>query len=321
MSENPKQPSPTGLERSRLSRTLRAVRSGIRRYPKAIYQTVKPQSGVGRSFGSEQRTLPDLLSGLAAHELAVAWLGHATVAAQFDQTSLVVDPVLSPSIGVRVGKRTIGVPRIGPVPITPDRLVGTDLVLITHAHFDHLDKPTLRGMASQRTVAVVPWRCSSLVPTGFGDVIELRPGRSLSIANITIRAIAPRHWGARAVLDRRRGNNAYLVRSASGSVLFAGDTAATHAFDGLEDLDLAAFGIGAYDPWDHMHATPEQIWNMYRRLEASYLLPIHHSTFELSDEPMDEPMRRLLRTAGVDRDRVLDVGVGDIVRLGRGERG
>ena len=315
MRQKPKLPIPSGGERSRLKRTLRAVRSGIRRYPRALLRSVRP------SDEHTAETIPDLLARLAEHDLAVAWLGHATVAAQFDATSLVVDPVLSASIGVQVGARTIGVPRIGPVPIRADRLIGMDLVLITHAHFDHLDKPTLRQMASEKTIAVVPERCASLVPPGFGEVLELPAGRSLGFQSIQIEALSPRHWGARAVVDRRRGYNAYVVRSEAGSVLFAGDTAETDAFAGLIGLDVAVFGIGAYDPWDHMHATPEQIWAMYQQLDATYLLPIHHSTFELSDEPMDEPMRRLLQAAGRDRNHMLDIGIGDIVRIGCDESG
>jgi len=72
-------------------------------------------------------------------------------------------------------------------------------------------------------------------------------------------------------------------------------------------------GIGAYDPWDHMHATPEQAWGMFRAMDARFLLPIHHSTFELSDESIDEPMRRLLEIAGADLGLIIDPVVGEVV--------
>lgn len=80
----------------------------------------------------------------------------------------------------------------------------------------------------------------------------------------------------------------------------------------MEGLDLAVFGIGAYDPWEHMHATPEQVWRMFLASGARYLLPVHHSTFPLSDEPMEEPMKRLLQAAGDNRDRVIVPTPGEI---------
>lgn len=115
------------------------------------------------------------------------------------------------------------------------------------------------------------------------------------------------------LFDRRRGVNSYLVESSSQRVLFAGDTAETKAYERLDTIDLAVFGIGAYDPWDHMHATPEQAWNMFQGLDARLMFPIHHSTFELSDEPIDEPMRRLLQIAAEKTDAILEPIVGEII--------
>jgi L-ascorbate metabolism protein UlaG (beta-lactamase superfamily) len=96
-------------------------------------------------------------------------------------------------------------------------------------------------------------------------------------------------------------------------VLFAGDTAYTDALDRLGErveVELAILPIGAYDPWIANHASPEQAWEMFRSLDAGYLLPIHHSTFRLSREPQDEPVRRLLAAAGDDEWRVAVTEVG-----------
>jgi L-ascorbate metabolism protein UlaG (beta-lactamase superfamily) len=96
-------------------------------------------------------------------------------------------------------------------------------------------------------------------------------------------------------------------------VLFAGDTAYTDAFRrlaGREPISLAILPIGAYDPWIYNHATPEQAWRMFQDAEADHLLPIHHSTFRLSREPQDEPVRRLLAAAGEERHRVVLTEVG-----------
>ncbi len=249
--------------------------------------------------------------------MAVCWLGHGSVVVTLGQLTIAVDPVLSDRIGVRIGRRTIGLSRRTEAPISPEALKGVDLILITHAHFDHLDRPTLMKLADSRTAVVVPPRCANLIPGGFARVHELPSGSTIDFGGATIRAHTPRHWGSRAWLDRRRGFCAYEIRHDEGSVLFTGDTAETNTFNGIGDLDLAVFGIGAYEPWEHMHATPEQVWRMFTQTGAQYLLPVHHSTFELSDEPMDEPMRRLLTCASDHPERVIQESVGEVVVIDR----
>jgi L-ascorbate metabolism protein UlaG (beta-lactamase superfamily) len=255
----------------------------------------------------------DLLAELAPHGMALVWLGHASVVATLGALTLVVDPVLSRRIGPRIFGRTWGLARRGPSPVGSSSLVGMDLVLLTHAHFDHLDRPTLERLADARTSVVAARGCGSLVPKGYRAVHELGAGESIELHGAVIEAVEARHWGARMVVDRKRASVGYVVRHAEGSVLFAGDTAFTKSFDRVAPIDVAAFGIGAYNPWEHMHATPEQVWRMFLSLGARFLLPIHHSTFELSDEPLDEPTRRLLDAAGDSGDRILTGVAGEIM--------
>lgn len=288
---------------------MRAVRSGFRRYPKAIYQSVRDTG-----CQPELPDIPEALHRLWPHELAVMWLGHGSVLTQIHGVTVAVDPVLSDRIGLRIGRRTIGLQRISPPPIQPRSLRGVHLVLITHAHFDHLDRPTLERMADPQTTVVVPLRCATLIPQGFGRIIELGPDQTIETHGIRLCTIAPTHWGARKIFDRRRGVNSYLVESDSQRVFFAGDTAHTTMFGGLNAVDLAVFGIGAYDPWEHMHATPEQAWDMFHQIGARYFLPIHHSTFELSEEPLHEPMKRLRACASKeDASRIIDPVPGEVV--------
>lgn len=295
----------------RLRRTVKAVRSGFRRYPRAIYESI-----IEHDPGQRQLDLPRVLHRLSPHDLAVMWLGHGSLVAQIHDVTVTVDPVLSLRIGMSLRGKTIGIPRLSPPPLPAESLIGSDLVLITHAHFDHLDKPTLAKMVSPNTTVIVPARCKRLIPAGYERVIELGSGTTTRIKGLTIRAIEPNHWGARSLFDRRRGVNSYLVESGNQRVLITGDTAQTSAFERLAHIDLAVFGIGAYDPWDHMHATPEQAWSMFEHLDAKYMLPVHHSTFELSDEPIDEPMRRLRAAAGErGQSAILDAEMGEVVVL------
>jgi L-ascorbate metabolism protein UlaG (beta-lactamase superfamily) len=97
-------------------------------------------------------------------------------------------------------------------------------------------------------------------------------------------------------------------------VAFAGDTAYTDLLGRLRDrgpIDLAILPIGAYDPWIYNHASPEQAWEMFREIGADYFLPVHHSTFRLSREPIEEPVQRLLAAAGSERWRVALTEVGE----------
>jgi len=159
---------------------------------------------------------------------------------------------------------------------------------------------------------VTPRRTARLIPRGFADVIELDWQRPLRLGELELTALRPHHHGARLGVDRRRRCNAYLIEGGGNRVFAAGDTADTCTFDPLGGVDLAAIGIGAYDPWQHAHATPEQAWAMFDRLGARYFLPIHHSTFPLSDEHPDEPLERLFRAAGDRKDTIVGTELGSL---------
>lgn len=241
--------------------------------------------------------------------LAASWLGHATALVRVGDLTVLTDPVLSGRIGPRVAGRTMGVSRLMHAPTGAPPPI--DVIVISHAHFDHLDRPTLRKLVSPRTTVITARHTGRLIPGGFGDVIEVDWGQSVSHRGVEFAALKPQHWGARTAWDRHRGFNAYMMSTSRQSVLFAGDTAATDAFKDLNP-SLAIFGIGAYSPWEHMHATPEQVWEMFNTSRAKWLMPIHHSTFELSDEHVDEPLQRLLAAAGTDEPRVVARTPGDV---------
>lgn len=244
--------------------------------------------------------------------LGAVWLGHATVLLHIADRWILTDPVFSHRVGPRVGKRTLGISRDRPMPVDPEHLPHIDVVVISHAHFDHLDRPTLERLAHERTTVITAERTGSLIPPGFASIIELCPGRAVHIGGLHIKAMPVAHWGSRVAVDRGRGCNAYTIESPDHRVVFAGDTAETDAFDDIDGANLAIFGIGAYEPWEHAHATPEQVWRMVNGIGAAYMMPIHHSTFELSDEAPDDPMRRLLEVAGDDGSRIIGRTVGEL---------
>lgn len=244
--------------------------------------------------------------------LTLSWLGHATVLLNFLGSVVVTDPVLEPRVGIGRGLVKLGPRRLIQPALRKRELPGLDAVLLSHAHMDHTDLGTLRSIPA--TTHVVVQSGNRDLVRRFRRVDELAWGERARIGALDVESVETRHWGARMVTDRHRGWGGYLLRKAGFTVLFGGDTAYTDAFDRLADrgrIDVAILPIGAYDPWIANHASPEEAWDMFRRLGATWFLPIHHSTFRLSREPLDEPMQRLLAIAGPERWRVVISQVGE----------
>lgn len=297
--------APPPTPRTRYERAKALTRSGLRRYPRTIL----------RAFGWDRPGRvgpPKPEPAIDRHSIASVWLGHATALLRVGGLNILTDPVLSERIGPGMGRLRVGIPRLAPVPIDPEDLPRIDVILLSHAHFDHLDKPTLRRLVSPRTTVITARSTRRLVPPGFGRVIELDWNEAFEHAGLRFSALRPRHWGARTALDRHRGYNSYVIDSEDHRVLFAGDTAYTDVFRRVKNVDLALLGIGAYGAWEHAHATPEQAWEMFRDTGAQHMLPIHHSTFPLGEEHPDEPMQRLLAAAAKDQDRVITTPPGKL---------
>ncbi len=243
--------------------------------------------------------------------LTVAWLGHATVLLNFHGASVLTDPVLERRIGIGRGFAKVGPRRLIQPALFPHELPHLDLVLLSHAHMDHTDLGTLAKLPAA-TPVVVQTGNRDLVRR-FGRVEELAWGGETEIHGLRIESTESRHWGARMITDTQRGYGGYLLQKEGRTVLFSGDTAYTDALTPLGRrgrIDLAILPIGAYDPWIANHASPEQAWAMFKALGAEYVLPVHHSTFRLSREPVDEPIRRFLAAAGDERWRVVGSEIG-----------
>lgn len=252
-------------------------------------------------------------------KLTVAWLGHATVLINFYGTWLLTDPALRSRVGIGVGGFTLGPRRLVKPALSirelPSRLDG---ILISHAHMDHCDRATLRRLP--RRSQVVVQRGNLDLVRRFARADELAWGESTEVGGVRVEALEVSHWGARKLTDRHRGYGGYLLEKRGRSIVFGGDTAYTKAFSRLGQrrktgVDLAILPIGAYDPYITAHANPEQAWAMAREMNASYLLPIHHSTFRLSREPAGQPVQRLIKAAGAERWRVALTEIGQTWQL------
>ncbi|HYO08761.1 MAG TPA: MBL fold metallo-hydrolase [Tepidisphaeraceae bacterium] len=258
------------------------------------------------------------LSNWNRHDLAAAWIGHATVLLRVGGMNVLTDPVLATRVGVGMGLMTMGPRRLVGPALRVRELPKLNLILISHAHFDHLDRPTLTRLPKDVPV-ITAHRTHDLVrDLGFRTVTEMGWGESLQLGPLKITAREVRHWGARTFYDHHRGFNAYLLDAGKRRVLYGGDTAYHTGFRDIvgagdiaaRGVDLAILGIGAYDPYIAAHATPEQAWQMADHCRADHVLAMHHSTFKLSHEPMHEPLQRLLSAAGRLADRVVASRVG-----------
>jgi L-ascorbate metabolism protein UlaG (beta-lactamase superfamily) len=235
-------------------------------------------------------------------ELTVANLGHATLLMNYFGVRIISDPTLFDRIGVAIDSIvTIGPRRHVAPPLTAAQIGPLDLILVTHAHMDHLDLPSLKALPKTATVIACS-KCARLIrPLGFSDVRELTWGESTTVKGLTVTAMAANHWGKRwPPWGVDYGFDSYVIEREGHRMLLACDSAYTDVFAALASRppEVAAFSIGAYDPWIHNHANPEQVWSMFQQSGARYLIPIHWGTFRLSKEPMDEPMRRLIAAAG-----------------------
>jgi L-ascorbate metabolism protein UlaG (beta-lactamase superfamily) len=277
--------------------------------------------GYWRQYRSERdrpilnaRYVPDPLSwpdtGLHA-----TWLGHSTVLLKVDGFTILTDPILGSRCGVRVGPVTVGLKRLVAPALVSAQLPPIDLILLSHAHFDHLDQATLRALERPGTAVITAHSTNDLLRVKrYGSVRELAWGEATQVGPAHVRALQVSHWGARMRSDTHRGYNGYLIETGGRRIVFGGDTAYTESFRGVRSsrpVDLAIMPIGAYDPWIHVHCNPEQAWRMARDCGAEAVLPVHHKTFKLSREPFNEPVERLLTAAGADDRRVVLQDIGE----------
>ena len=187
-----------------------------------------------------------------------------------------------------------------------EELPPIDLVLLTHAHMDHLDVSSLRRVirATRRLTGktpevVVPKGVEDLVSSlGFSQVHGLAWWEQIDIQGLHVTMTPCRHWGARMFRDTHRGYGCYVIEGTDHSVYHSGDTA---YFDGFSEIgallkpQVALLPIGAYfpDSYRTVHTSPEEAVRAFIELGADKMVPMHYGTFRLGREPMDEPLQRL----------------------------
>jgi L-ascorbate metabolism protein UlaG (beta-lactamase superfamily) len=256
----------------------------------------------------------------AKSQLGVTFIGHSGFFLQMSGKNILIDPNFARWLFLLKRLRNPGI-SIGELP-------PIDYVLITHAHFDHLNRPSLRRIArltrrltGRAPTLIVPRNVKDVVRyLGFKNVVELGWWDECHDGNggLTVTHVPARHWGARMIRDNYRGFGGYVLRDGKHSVYHAGDTA---YFKGFEEIgrrlkpEIALLPIGAYHPesFRNVHTSPEDALQGFIDLGARWMVPMHYGSFRLSHEPMEEPTQRLraaAKAAGVsDKVIVMEEGV------------
>lgn len=254
-------------------------------------------------------------ASISERGLRVTHVNHSTVLLQQPGCNILTDPIWS--------KRCSPVSFTGP---KRHRAPGVELkqlppihtVLLSHNHYDHLDLATLHHLAaSGGTNFVAPLGVGRFLESkGIASAHELDWGDTVVVAGVTIHAVPAFHFSGRGLFDRNTTLwCGYVMEAAVGIVYFAGDTAFGPHFAWIRDRfgppRLALLPIGAYEPrWfmSPVHMNPDEAVEAYRILGAAAAVPIHHGTFQLADESIDTPRRRLETCAPAGAFSILDNG-------------
>jgi len=246
------------------------------------------------------------------NEINIAWIGHATVLINFYGKIILTDPVFFEAVGVYIEGYILGPRRASLPALMLDDIPKPDVVLLSHAHMDHMDYKTLKALTEK-----YPNQLDCVVAYNTRDVIEELSWKSItvidwdessSLNDINFKGIEVNHFGWRypGEKDRSGGHfrdgrsfNGFIMKRYDKKILFGGDTAFTDKFKKHkhENVDIAIMPIGAYKPWIKYHCTPEEALVMSEyHLGAKYFIPIHTKTFD-SGNMIYEPLNWLAKSS------------------------
>ncbi len=252
----------------------------------------------------------------------IIWLGHSSFFVRLSGYTYLIDPILS---DLPTSKRKV----INPYRISD--LGKIDYVLISHAHFDHFDIPTLK------TVSRLNPHVEILGPLGLKKLLKEKEFKNLKIQEAAwfqlfdtdqneITFLPAKHWYRRGLFDFNKVLwGSFGIKTKNIKLFFAGDTAKDISFfeqikDVYNDFDICILPIGAYSPQFLMkeeHVNPKEAIELFNILNGNYFIPMHYGTYDLSDEPLGEPIRQLRKYAKENsiEDKIVELSVGQILYI------
>mgnify|MGYP001580503692 CR=1 FL=1 len=285
-----------------------------RRIKKAVliptYSFIMLVKTFGDFFRRVQR-LPSEPIVIRPNEIKIWMVGHATVLINFFGITILTDPVLVKSLPIPKRRMMPGY-NAGQLPLL-------DFIIISHAHFDHFDRRTLRQLAKKTKTIIVPKNCSDLIKRmPFENVTELGWGKVMNDEKLTVTSYRAEHWGRRVPWERvSRGYNCYTIERNGRTIFFGGDTAYGPHFKVIGEkhkIDMALLPISAYKPMGMglHHMNPLEAHDAFSDLRSRHCIPIHWGSFRLTLERMDEPPRlfknRAMKDGTLDRTHILPNG-------------
>jgi L-ascorbate metabolism protein UlaG (beta-lactamase superfamily) len=245
------------------------------------------------------------------NRVTLGWIGHSTVLINFYGINILTDPAFGKRVGISLGLGTAGPKRYIAPALAAKELPPIDVLLLSHAHMDHMDLPSLRWLPRETFTVTAKLTSDVVSSAGLRSPTELGWEEQTRYQNgkgeLAIEAVQVKHWGRRWPSELERGYNGYILRREGKSLLFAGDTAHTSLLSRVRSkgpFEAAVMPIGAYRPWIWNHCDPEQAVEMAKAAGASYIIPVHHQTFKLSDEPMQEPIERFEEALAGEPERI-----------------
>ena len=280
--------------RRRLPRSFKELTPTHSFSPRKFFYEIFWKALRTRRIGQHKRPV---FPKLAADQMALTWIGHASFLVQFKELNALIDPNFANWLFLlkRIRRAGFKIRDLPPI----------DLVLLTHAHYDHFHKRTLRRLPTPK-LAVMPWGMGDLARgLGFERIIELKWWECFEHGDWRIILTPCRHWGARLLRDDHRGYGGFILEHRGRRIYHAGDSG---YFDGFKEIgrrfapEIALLPIGAYHPegFRRMHMGPDDALRAFRDLRARWLVPMHFGTFRLSFEAMDEPPRKLKELARME---------------------
>jgi N-acyl-phosphatidylethanolamine-hydrolysing phospholipase D len=254
-----------------------------------------------------------------ARSPTLTWIGHSTFLVRMDGVTFLTDPMFSD----RAGPVSFAGPRrLTPPGVPLAALPVVDFVLVSHDHYDHADFASVKRLAARGVRFVVPRGLGDWIKSAGGDATELDWWQDLELGSVRITCVPAQHFSGRSLRDRdRRLWAGWVVAGQTRRFYHTGDTGYSPEFakvgERLGPFDLAAVPIGAYRPaamMQFVHTTPEEALRIGLDVRARRIVAMHFGTFDLADEPLDEPPQRFRREAerrGLEHDRAWILKIGE----------